>query len=60
MIRWVMLGMAVAAIGWWYYPSKPVIIGGATAICNDGAYSMSETRRGTCSHHGGVRERLVE
>lgn len=26
-----------------------------SAICNDGSYSFSQTRRGTCSHHGGVR-----
>ncbi len=28
--------------------------GGATAICKDGTYSYSQSRRGTCSHHGGV------
>lgn len=27
---------------------------GATAICRDGTYSFSRSRRGTCSHHGGV------
>jgi hypothetical protein len=27
---------------------------GATAQCRDGEYSFSSTRRGTCSHHGGV------
>ncbi|WP_367828048.1 DUF3761 domain-containing protein [Streptomyces sp. LMG1-1-1.1] len=27
---------------------------GATAQCNDGSYSYSAHRRGTCSHHGGV------
>lgn len=27
---------------------------GATAICGDGTYSFSQSRRGTCSHHGGV------
>jgi len=32
--------------------------GGPTAICNDGTYSYSQHRRGTCSHHGGVREWL--
>jgi hypothetical protein len=31
---------------------------GATAICNDGTYSFSQSRRGTCSHHGGVRQWL--
>lgn len=32
-------------------PSAP---SGATAICGDGTYSFSQSRRGTCSHHGGV------
>ena len=27
---------------------------GATALCRDGSYSFSQSRRGTCSHHGGV------
>ena len=27
----------------------------ATAVCTDGAYSMSQNRQGTCSTHGGVR-----
>lgn len=27
---------------------------GATAQCVDGTYSFSQTRSGTCSHHGGV------
>jgi Protein of unknown function (DUF3761)/zinc-ribbon domain len=27
---------------------------GATAQCRDGSYSFSRSRRGTCSHHGGV------
>lgn len=27
---------------------------GATAQCRDGTYSFSRSRRGTCSHHGGV------
>ena len=31
---------------------------GATAICRDGTYSNSKHRRGTCSHHGGVAQRL--
>ncbi|MGB1241702.1 MAG: DUF3761 domain-containing protein [Chitinophagales bacterium] len=28
----------------------------ATAICRDGTYSFSRNRRGTCSHHGGVKK----
>lgn len=31
---------------------------GATAKCRDGSYSFSQSRRGTCSHHGGVAEWL--
>jgi Protein of unknown function (DUF3761) len=31
---------------------------GATARCRDGTYSFSQTRRGTCSHHGGVAQWL--
>jgi len=27
---------------------------GASAQCRDGSYSFSTSRRGTCSHHGGV------
>lgn len=27
---------------------------GATAKCGDGTFSFSQSRRGTCSHHGGV------
>ncbi len=38
-----------------YYTSPPA---GATAICKDGTYSFSRSRRGTCSHHGGVRKWL--
>lgn len=34
-----------------YYNSTPA---GATALCRDGTYSFSRSRRGTCSHHGGV------
>jgi len=35
-------------------PTPP--LSGVTAICNDGTYSYSKHRSGTCSHHGGVRE----
>ena len=31
---------------------------GATARCRDGTYSFSRSRRGTCSHHGGVADWL--
>jgi hypothetical protein len=33
---------------------------GATARCEDGSYSFSESRSGTCSHHGGVAVWLNE
>ena len=31
---------------------------GATAMCKDNTYSMSKTRSGTCSKHGGVAKWL--
>lgn len=31
---------------------------GATAICQDGVYSYSNKLSGTCSRHGGVKERF--
>jgi len=31
---------------------------GATAVCHDGTYSYSQSRSGTCSHHGGVAQWL--
>jgi hypothetical protein len=36
----------------------PSIPAGASAICGDGTYSFSQSRRGTCSHHGGVAQWL--
>jgi uncharacterized protein YgiM (DUF1202 family) len=38
-----------------YYKTAPA---GATAECRDGTYSFSRNRRGTCSHHGGVKRWL--
>lgn len=29
---------------------------GASAQCRDGSFSFSQSRRGTCSHHGGVAQ----
>lgn len=37
-----------------YVPSPSSNPAGATAQCNDGTYSYSQTHSGTCSHHGGV------
>lgn len=39
-------------------PDNSVAPAGATAQCNDGTYSFSASRRGTCSHHGGVAQWL--
>ena len=33
----------------------PVAPGGATALCNDGAYSYAAHHQGACSRHGGVK-----
>jgi hypothetical protein len=38
--------------------SAPAPPAGATAECKDGTYSFSQTRSGTCSHHGGVKRWL--
>ena len=38
--------------------AAPTAPPGATARCNDGTYSFSQTRSGTCSHHKGVAEWL--
>jgi endonuclease YncB( thermonuclease family) len=52
--KWIGLGATLGALLYLdaKYPSPPA---GATAICNDGTYSYSRHRRGTCSWHGGVR-----
>jgi len=34
--------------------ASPRVPAGASAQCRDGTYSFSQSRRGTCSHHGGV------
>ena len=31
---------------------------GASALCNDGTYSSTTTKRGACGHHGGVKRWL--
>jgi hypothetical protein len=38
--------------------NAPSVPAGASAVCGDGTYSFSQSRRGTCSHHGGVSEWL--
>ena len=37
------------------HAARPIGANGATAQCRDSTYSHSAHRRGTCSHHGGVR-----
>jgi hypothetical protein len=39
-------------------PLRSRVPPGASARCADGTYSFSASRRGTCSHHGGVAEWL--
>jgi|SRR5579872_530026 len=36
------------------YSTNNQVPAGATAQCADGTYSFSQSRSGTCSHHGGV------
>jgi hypothetical protein len=38
--------------------TTPAAPAGATAECQDGTYSFSQHRQGTCSHHGGVKRWL--
>lgn len=33
---------------------------GVSAICNDGSYSTSKRKRGTCSGHGGIKEWIIK
>lgn len=40
------------------YTEDNSVPAGASARCGDGTYSFSQSRRGTCSHHGGVAEWL--
>ena len=44
--------------GKWVPSPSPSPSADATAQCNDGTYSSSRHRSGTCSHHGGVRRWL--
>lgn len=58
MIRWVLLGCAVAAMIWVAYPNNIGVRAAVnvSAMCNDMSLSYSVNRSGTCSHRGGVRE----
>lgn len=38
------------------FSGTPEVIGGATAVCRDGAISLADNRSGACSHHGGVKQ----
>lgn len=40
------------------YTNDNSVPAGASARCRDGTYSFSQSRRGTCSHHGGVADWL--
>jgi hypothetical protein len=67
-------GWAQVSGGGWIYRASPLVRtsppstratrparrhpAGASAICSDGSYSYSRSRRGTCSWHGGVRRWL--
>ena len=50
---WVFVLLVVPAI------SSSQVPAGASARCRDGTYSFSQSRQGTCSHHGGVAEWLT-
>lgn len=40
------------------YSTDGCVAAGASARCGDGTCSFSQSRRGTCSHHGGVAQWL--
>jgi len=53
--------VSVDKIGLWRCLPEQIIGShpeGASAICRDGTYSYSQSRRGTCSWHGGVSQWL--
>jgi endonuclease YncB( thermonuclease family) len=56
-LKWVGIGATVGALLYLNarYPTLEPGYGTPLARCNDGTLSYSQTRRGTCSHHGGVR-----
>ena len=52
-LKWVGVGATLGALI--YLNAKyPTLNATPIARCNDGTYSYSRNRRGTCSHHGGV------
>lgn len=63
----ISINVALASTGYYYNSnhskvSSPIhteiIPVGASAQCRDLTYSFSQSRRGTCSHHGGVKKWL--
>lgn len=61
MIRWAMMGSAMAALLWFAYPNSlgiksPDKSTSVSAVCHDMSLSYSVNRSGTCSRRGGVRE----
>ena len=56
-LKWVGFGATLGALLYLNarYPTVDANYGTPTAICNNGTYSYSRNRRGTCSHNGGVR-----
>ena len=59
-LKWVGIGATLGALVYLNarYPTPDANYATPTAVCNDGTYSYSQNRRGTCSHHGGVRRWL--
>ena len=59
-LKWVGVGATLGALVYLNarYPTLDATYGSPMAVCNDGTYSYSQNRRGTCSHHGGVRRWL--
>lgn len=50
----VLLGIGIGLLAFYTGPVFDEVTR-LTATCRDGSISLSDTRQGTCSHHGGVR-----
>jgi Protein of unknown function (DUF3761) len=50
----LVLGVAALVVVTTSSSNSSIAPAGATALCNDGAYSYAHVRSAMCSHHGGV------
>jgi len=54
-MKWVYFAIILSLVAFCFlFRPKVREVKDPTAICKDGMYSYSQTRKGTCSGHGGV------